>query len=928
MSTVNPCTAEVIVHSPSVRSTAATCPYCGVGCGVLIEHDDHGLRQVIGDPNHPANYGMLCTKGATLLQSVRPEGRLFTPEWRPERTQAPIPLPWSEALDKVARQFGQIIRDHGPDAVGFYLSGQLLTEDYYVFNKLAKGLIGTNNVDTNSRLCMSSAVVAYKQTLGADAPPCSYEDLELSDCLLIAGSNMAYAHPILYRRIEAAREKQPGRRLIVVDPRRTETAAAADLHLAILPGTDIWLYNAMLHVLIWEELLDQDFIRDHTNGFGALRQQVAETTPAIAADICGLSAEQIIQAARWWGKAATPMSLWCQGLNQSHHGTHNGTALIALSLATGKIGKPGCGPFSLTGQPNAMGGREVGGLSNLLSAHRDLANSQHREEVAQLWGIPSVPAQPGFSAVELFEAARAGQVKALWIVCTNPAHSMPDQALIREALTRCELVVVQDAYAHTETTAYADLLLPACTWGEKEGTVTNSERCITHVRPALAMPGHSRADWRIGCDFAHVLGRELGRVEEAERLFPYEHPREIFEEHCRTTAGRDLDITGLSYDILDQRGPQRWPFPQGATQDKARLYTDHCFATADGRANFVVPVTSLTAESCNARYPFHLTSGRLRDQWHTMTRTGRVAQLGNHDREPCLQLNPADMARRGLTPGSLVSVSSPRGKLVIRLQASQEVASGQAFMAMHGGRNRLNSHGVNELTLKDFDPHSKQPELKHAVVRIEPAVLPYTTVMMGSAVDSEQARRCTLQWLDQIPPLLSPFGYASVSLVGRNHPAVILNLAHDEPIPAAWLKPLDQLFGLVSGICMEYHDARAHIVKKALLVDHQLIAARLTGETLAAPWLESALLEKQTVTGVRRWLLAPLSTPPASIRVSSRTICNCFEVSEDALQTAIKEGSTLTDLQAALRCGTQCGSCLPEIRRMLGQHQKESACSG
>jgi assimilatory nitrate reductase catalytic subunit len=279
------------------------------------------------------------------------------------------------------------------------------------------------------------------------------------------------------------------------------------------------------------------------------------------------------------------------------------------------------------------------------------------------------------------------------------------------------------------------------------------------------------------------------------------------------------------------------------------------------------------------------------------------------------------MARRGLTPGSLVSVSSPRGKLVIRLQASQEVASGQAFMAMHWGRNRLNSHGVNELTLKDFDPHSKQPELKHAVVRIEPAVLPYTTVMMGSAVDSEQARRCTLQWLDQIPPLLSPFGYASVSLVGRNHPAVILNLAHDEPIPAAWLKPLDQLFGLVSGICMEYHDARAHIVKKALLVDHQLIAARLTGETLAAPWLESALLEKQTVTGVRRWLLAPLSTPPASIRVSSRTICNCFEVSEDALQTAIKEGSSLTDLQAALRCGTQCGSCLPEIRRMLGQHQ-------
>ena len=580
--------------------TRGTCPYCGVGCGVLIRHRDDRITGVDGDPDHPANLGRLCSKGSSLHLTTRLEGRLLQPMVRASRDVAPVVTGWPEALTLAAERFATAIAEHGPDAVGFYISGQLLTEDYYVFNKLAKGLIGTNNVDTNSRLCMSSAVAAYKQTLGADAPPCSYADFDHTDCLLIAGSNMAYAHPVAFRRIEAAKAARPDLRIVVVDPRRTDTAAMADLHLPILPGTDIWLFNAMLHVLLWDGLVDRAFIDAHTTGFAELKAHVREVTPSVAAGICGIEAHLITQAAQWWGGAAEAMSLWCQGLNQSHHGTHNGAALIALSLATGKIGRAGSGPFSLTGQPNAMGGREVGGMANLLSGHRDLANPVHRAEVAALWQVPEVPAQPGYTAVEMFEAARSGKLKALWIACTNPAHSMPDQTLIRAALQACPFVVVQDAFADIETMAYADLLLPATTWGEKDGTVTNSERCITRVPPAIAAPGSTRHDWRIVTDFAHALGAALDRVAgstipgqagpatmrpnhaaRARALFPYAASADIFAEHVATTLGRDLDIGALSHGELECNGPRQWPCPADRPGGTARLYTDHRFATAD-----------------------------------------------------------------------------------------------------------------------------------------------------------------------------------------------------------------------------------------------------------------------------------------------------------------------------------------------------------
>ena len=535
-----------------------------------------------GDPDHPANRGRLCTKGSTLhltaAESITRQVRALQPMRRATRDGALQPVGWDEALDEVAQRFGDTITTHGPDAVGLYLSGQLLTEDYYVFNKLAKGLIGTNNVDTNSRLCMSSAVAGYKQSLGADAPPACYDDIDQAQTVFITGSNMAWAHPVLFRRLEDARAARPTQKLIVVDPRRTETAAVADLHLQILPGTDVVLHHALLHVMLWEGLVDHNFIAAHTSGFEALRDRVRDFTPAQAAAICGIREADLVQAARWFSQGPT-LSLYCQGLNQSSAGTDKNSSLINLHLATGQIGQPGAGPFSLTGQPNAMGGREVGGLANLLSAHRDLANPEHRAEVARLWGVAGVPAAPGLSAVEMFQAAADGQVKALWIACTNPVHSLPDSALVRRALQRAEFVVLQDAYAHTATAAFADLLLPASSWGEKEGTVTNSERRISRVRRAIAPPGQARDDWQIAVDVARRLEARIGaRRRDGRTLFPYETPESIWREHRESTRGRDLDITGLTWQALE-REPRQWPCPEGHSQGTARLYTDHRFAT-------------------------------------------------------------------------------------------------------------------------------------------------------------------------------------------------------------------------------------------------------------------------------------------------------------------------------------------------------------
>ena len=508
--------------SMQTLQTRSTCPYCGVGCGVIIESEGVQITGVRGDPEHPANFGRLCSKGSTLAltatSAVTRQTRLLQPMRRAQRHEAPQPLAWDSALDLAAQGFARIIGEHGPDSVGFYLSGQLLTEDYYVFNKLAKGLIGTNNLDTNSRLCMSSAVAGYKQTLGADAPPACYDDLAHAQCIFIVGSNTAFAHPILFRRIEDAKAANPALKIICCDPRRTDTAEIADLYLPLQPGTDVALFNGMLHIMLWEGWTDNAFMAAHTSGFEALKATVRDYTPEIVSETCGLKKDDLLSAARIFATSAATLSLYCMGLNQSSHGTDKNAAVINLHLATGHIGKPGAGPFSLTGQPNAMGGREVGGMANLLSGHRDMANPTHRAEVAALWGVESVPDQPGATAIEMFQAAADGQIKALWIACTNPAQSLPDQATVRRALERAELVVVQEAFATTATCAYADLLLPASSWGEKMGTVTNSERRISRVRAAVTAPGEARHDWAIAVEFAQRLESLLKSGKAA--LFP------------------------------------------------------------------------------------------------------------------------------------------------------------------------------------------------------------------------------------------------------------------------------------------------------------------------------------------------------------------------------------------------------------------------
>jgi assimilatory nitrate reductase catalytic subunit len=823
------------------REIATTCCYCGVGCGVLASVYGNTITSVRGDPKHPANFGRLCTKGLSL-HKADPSFRGLFPEIDGERKS------WDQTLEYLAERFAQTIARHGPDAVAFYVSGQFLTEDYYVFNKLAKGLIGTNNIDTNSRLCMASAVAGYKQTLGADAPPACYEDIDHAECVFIAGSNTAWAHPVLYRRIENAK---PGH-LIVVDPRRTETARAASLHLQIAPGTDVALFNGMLHVMLREGWCDRSYIKQHTEGLDVLMSTIRKFTPSATADLCGVEEKDIVEAAKLFARSRSTLSLYCQGLNQSSSGTAKNAALINLHLASGQIGRPGAGPFSLTGQPNAMGGREVGGMANLLPAHRDLASEKDRRDVAEFWGVNDIPSRPGKTAVEMFDAVRAGEIRIIWIACTNPAQSLPDQKLVHEALERAEIVVVQDAYRYTETSAYADVFLPAAGWGEKDGTMTNSERRISRVRAAVPPPGEARVDWKIAVDFAAQLEKLFG---ETKALFRYKSAEDVFNEHRETTRGRDLDITGLSYALLDELGPQQWPFPENAKEGRRRLYEDGVFPTASGRARFVPTPYRPVAEDTDAGYPLRLTTGRLRDQWHTMSRTGTVARLFAHEPEPRVTMNPEDLSRLGLSDSDLVKVSSRRGHIYLQAAADPGLRHGVVFAPMHWGARFLGGEGrrgVNELTLGALDPSSRQPELKHCAVRVERAYLPWRFAASGGSSDISSLMK-------RLDPFMQAVPYAVRTLIGRDRPGVRLTLAAETALPEE----------LVEAIHAAFRKDAA----------------------------ESAPDEDAT---------------------RGRTLCNCFNVAEREIDAFLAKSNSLPKLQASLKCGTNCGSCLPELQRRVG----------
>ncbi|WP_418145683.1 molybdopterin-dependent oxidoreductase [Variovorax paradoxus] len=930
-----------------MEETRSTCPYCGVGCGVIIESDGAQITGVRGDPDHPANFGRLCTKGSTLhltaTATVTRQTRLLQPMRRAERGATPEAIGWNGALDMATDKFAQVIRDHGPDAVGFYVSGQLLTEDYYVFNKLAKGLIGTNNIDTNSRLCMSSAVAGYKQTLGADAPPACYDDLKHAQCLFIVGSNAAWAHPILFRRIEDAKAANPGLKIIVADPRRTDTVEIADLFLPIQPGTDVMLFNGMLHLMLWEGWTDNGYIAAHTSGFDALKTTVRECTPDKVAQICGISKEDLLAAARLFATSPATLSLYCQGLNQSSSGTAKNAALINLHLATGQIGKPGAGPFSLTGQPNAMGGREVGGLANLLSAHRDLANPAHRAEVAALWNVPSVPEKPGKTAVEMFQAAADGEIRALWIACTNPAQSMPDQATVRRALERAEFVVVQEAFSTTATCAFADLLLPATTWGEKEGTVTNSERRISRVRPAVAAPGEARHDWSIAVDFARRLEQRLGAT---PTLFPYETAESVWNEHRESTRGRDLDITGMSYAMLDSAGPQQWPLKEGEATGRARLYEDGVFPTPDGRARFVDTVYKPVAEAREARYPFSLNTGRLRDQWHGMSRTGTVGRLFGHVAEPLVQMNAQDMARRQLKDGDLVHLTSKRGSILLPVQASAEIGLSQAFVAMHWGEEYLSGcsstgaplAGINALTTSAYCPTSKQPELKHTPVKILKAELPWSLLAMAwlppdAALAAHQA----------LKPMMAMFPFATCVPFSGNTPGeersgiLFRAAAHDAPADET-IDRIEGLLGLRGSDALRYADRRRGQRRVARLVRRAdgnagLEAFLLGGDTSAEAWIGTLLREEIPAQSYGRLLLSPGARAPVAVQSRGHPVCTCFNVTDLAIQAELGRCTGTPDerlaaLQGALKCGTNCGSCLPELKRMVRATPAETVAEG
>jgi len=704
-----------------------------VGCGITVIKDKLGSIQVAGNAEHPVNKGMLCSKGMNLHYTVNDTSdRLLFPEMRYARNQPRQRVSWEAALERTAAVFKTFIEKYGPDSVAFYASGQCLTEEYYVVNKLIKGFIGSNNIDTNSRLCMSSAVVGYKMSLGEDSVPVCYDDLDLADVIFVAGANPAWCHPILWRRVEAAKEKNPDLKIIVSDPRLTQTCSFANLHLQLNPGTDITLHHAIGRAIIEHGDIDLDFVKHHTEGFEKYRSSVFERTIEEAAIICGVSEGQIREAASMIGHAKGFMTMWTMGLNQSVVGVNKNLSLINLNLITGHIGKPGSGPLSLTGQPNAMGGREVGGLSNLLPAHRDLGNEQQRNEVERFWKVPlgTIPSKPGLTATEMFEALEDGRLKAIWILCTNPLISLPDVRRAEAALKKARFVVVQDISNKPETIQYADVVLPAAAWTEKEGTMTNAERRISYLHRIIDPPGEALPDSEIVTRFAKKMGYAG---------FDYNSSSEIFAEHAALTQGTNTDISGLSYEVLKKQLTVQWPYPkdQNSHRDTVgtkRLFTDKQFYTQSKKAIIHSFSDENLSESLSPDFPLILTTGRIRDQWHTMSKTGKVNKLKLHIATSFLEIHPMDAAERNLQNGDMVVVKSRRGEVCVPAKISTDIKRGVVFMPMHWGKI-LNSdlNRVNNITSNLVDPKSKEPDFKFTAVAVAPFQKPRQKIFVVGA---------------------------------------------------------------------------------------------------------------------------------------------------------------------------------------------------
>ncbi|WP_448699287.1 molybdopterin-dependent oxidoreductase [Mucilaginibacter sp. AW1-3] len=723
-----------------------TCCYCGVGCGVVVHKEKNGSISLEGDKNHPVNMGMLCSKGLNLHHTVNDKSdRLLYPQMRYSKSMPLQRVTWDQAFERTAAVFKTFIDKYGPDSVAFYASGQCLTEEYYVINKLIKGFIGSNNMDTNSRLCMSSAVAAYKMALGEDSVPICYDDIEIADCFYVTGANPAWCHPILWRRVEAHRAANPNVKIIVVDPRVTDTCSIADLHLQLNPGTDITLNHAIGRVIIENGDIDLDFIANHAEGFENYQELVFKRTIAEAALICGVDESDIRLAAQYIGNAKGFISMWTMGLNQSSVGVNKNLSLINLNLITGHIGKPGSGPFSLTGQPNAMGGREVGGLANLLPAHRDMKNPVHREEVQRFWGGTTISEHAGLTATEMFEALNDDRLKAIWIVCTNPLTSLPNARFAEEGLKKAKFVVVQDISNKPETLRYADVILPAATWAEKEGTMTNSERRVSYLNKIVDAPGECLPDAEIICRFARKMGYQG---------FDFESPAEIYAEHTRLTEGTNIDVSGLSYDILKKAKTVQWPYPKKEikttiikgkvvrldepdapiSKGTARLFTDKQFYTPSRKAIIHAVPDDNTSEKPDDHFPFILTTGRIRDQWHTMAKTGKVNKLNQHIKQAFLEIHPADAEELNIADGEVAVIRSRRGEVHVKAKISAAIKQGVVFLPMHWGKilgNDLNR--ANNVTNDMVDPVSKEPDFKFCAVKVLKFKKPFQRIVVVGA---------------------------------------------------------------------------------------------------------------------------------------------------------------------------------------------------
>lgn len=889
----------------SVSSTKTTCPYCGVGCGVIASLHENGAVDVIGDPDHPSNFGRLCSKGSALGETVHLTERLLYPEIAGEQVS------WEQAYALMAKKFTDIIKQHGPDAVAFYVSGQLLTEDYYVANKLMKGFIGSSNIDTNSRLCMSSVVAAYKRAFGEDVVPCNYDDLERAQLIVLAGTNTAWCHPVLYQRIVRSKELNPNIKIITIDPRRTQTADIADLHLSVRPGSDAVLFNGLL---VWLEAageMDQRFVNTSTEGVTAALQaaRTSSGTSQIVAEACGLSVAEVEQFYGLFTRTERVVTVFSQGVNQSSSGVDKINSIINCHLLTGRIGRKGMGPFSLTGQPNAMGGREVGGLANQLAAHMEIDNAAHREIVAEFWQTKTLADKAGFKAIDCFDEIEKQNIKAIWIIATNPVVSMPDADRVKTALENCEFVVVSDCVSNTDTVKLADVKLPATTWGERDGTVTNSERRISRQRAFLNAPGLAKHDWQIITEFAQVMG--------FADAFHYRSPAEIFDEYARLTGykkepQRQLDLSGLvdmSLQEYEAMLPVQWPVskPQSALAEQSLnnrlMYADGLFSTPDRRARFIAITPQLPAAATSEKYPFVLNTGRVRDQWHTMTRTGMSPKLSAHRIEPYVEIHPEDAQRLALVDGKLAQLSSETGAdIFVRIQVTERQLRGSLFVPMHWSGPFSAQARVGSLIKTVVDPISGQPEFKHAVASI---------------------KACDASWYGFIISRQKPeLKYSRYWARSRGKGFWRYEIA-GKAQPENWASHAKTLLHVEAGEeWAEFYDKADGHYRAARFVGGQLDSVIFIDSSILLPprdWLIS-LFQKDSITAKERKSILQ-GLPPADVEDVGKIICACFNVGEKTICKAVYEaGASSTEAVGELcQAGTNCGSCRPEISALISR---------